>query len=375
MYKIKDKTRCSGCGACVNVCAAGAVKMVKDENGESYPYTDEKKCVSCGRCFSVCPYISGASGSKGKKQYVGYINDTEVRSLSSAGGIAAALSVCAVSSGGAVFGARYDGVFSCVHDCASDASAIAALSGRKYVESDTGMCFSRAKELLLSGKKVVFFGTPCQIAGLNKFLGAPFDSLLTVSVGCRGVVGELVWRKYIESVGVPESIYMTNRVDGENVCALALTYDEENTKYEVRRESVIHKAIESGLGLRPSCFSCIFRKKEFADLSLKRYDPFVKEKSVSRARQPMTLITVNTEKGREALKELEALVTLREISESEAENYLKRIYTKKGAYNSAENTNFMKTLSSDSIETAFEKSQNKSFLVKTREFVRNLIVK
>ncbi len=375
MYKIKDKTKCSGCGACMNVCASGAIKMIKDENGEIYPYTDEKKCVSCGRCFSVCPYMSGASGSKGKKHYVGYINDGEVRSRSSAGGIAAALSVCAVSAGGAVFGARYDGVFSCVHDCAEDASAIAALSGRKYVGSDTGLCFSKVKELLLSGRSAVFFGTPCQIAGLKKFLGAPFDSLLTVSVGCRGVVGDLVWRKYVESVGVPESICMTNRVDGENVCALALTYDEDNTKYIVRRESAIHRAMESGLGMRPSCYSCIFRKKEFADLSLKRYDPFVKDKSVSRSRQPMTLITVNTLKGSEALSELGSLATLKEITEAEAENYLRRIYVKKGAHDSAVNKNFMRLLSSEGIDDALEKSQKKNFFVKTREFIRNLLLK
>jgi pyruvate-formate lyase-activating enzyme len=42
--------RCTGCGACVGVCAEGAHRF---EDGE-HVY-DREWCVLCGRCVEVCP--------------------------------------------------------------------------------------------------------------------------------------------------------------------------------------------------------------------------------------------------------------------------------------------------------------------------------
>ena len=48
MFKV-DKEKCVGCGACVNVCPAGAIS-VKDDKA-----VISDKCVDCGRCVQVCP--------------------------------------------------------------------------------------------------------------------------------------------------------------------------------------------------------------------------------------------------------------------------------------------------------------------------------
>jgi Fe-S-cluster-containing hydrogenase component 2 len=45
-----DVARCVGCGACLEVCPAGAVALV---NGRAY--VDEEVCTGCRVCVDVCP--------------------------------------------------------------------------------------------------------------------------------------------------------------------------------------------------------------------------------------------------------------------------------------------------------------------------------
>src|SRR5665648_612202 len=66
----------------------------------------------------------------------------------------------------------------------------------KYVQSEIGMSFTQAKQLLNDGKKVLFSGTPCQIAGLKTFLRKPYDNLITVDSVCHGVPSHIMFDKY-----------------------------------------------------------------------------------------------------------------------------------------------------------------------------------
>lgn len=56
MFKV-DKEKCIGCGACVNVCPAGAISLSAGEAGmdDGKAKIDSNKCVDCGRCAQVCP--------------------------------------------------------------------------------------------------------------------------------------------------------------------------------------------------------------------------------------------------------------------------------------------------------------------------------
>jgi ferredoxin len=45
-----DSDRCTGCGACVEVCPAGAMALV-----EGKARVDEETCIGCGSCADECP--------------------------------------------------------------------------------------------------------------------------------------------------------------------------------------------------------------------------------------------------------------------------------------------------------------------------------
>jgi Fe-S-cluster-containing hydrogenase component 2 len=45
-----DVTRCTGCGACVEVCPVGAIALV-----DGKAHVDEKLCTGCGACVDACP--------------------------------------------------------------------------------------------------------------------------------------------------------------------------------------------------------------------------------------------------------------------------------------------------------------------------------
>ncbi len=45
-----DVTRCTGCGACVEVCPAGALTLV-----DGKAYLDDALCRGCAACIPVCP--------------------------------------------------------------------------------------------------------------------------------------------------------------------------------------------------------------------------------------------------------------------------------------------------------------------------------
>ena len=45
-----DETRCSGCGACVDVCRAGAISL-----SDGKAVINQEQCTQCEACFHACP--------------------------------------------------------------------------------------------------------------------------------------------------------------------------------------------------------------------------------------------------------------------------------------------------------------------------------
>lgn len=286
MIKVKDKSRCCGCEACVSGCPLQCIDLVTDKEGFLYPQVDVTRCIDCGKCEKVCPELVEAGERKATGIYAGVNPDDEVRRASSSGGIFTLLAESVLAENGVVFGARFDKDWNVVHDYTESKEGLGTFRGSKYVQSRNGETFKQAERFLKAGRKVLFSGTPCQIMGLKRYLRREYDNLLTVDFVCHGVPSPLVWRKYVEETLVRqdekikfrptlnhlfsdempliEGISFRDKCLGWKKYSFALTLSKVTTageKNTVSLSSIFYdnaymQAFLANLTLRPSCHAC-----------------------------------------------------------------------------------------------------------------------
>ena len=193
---IKDKSLCCGCEACVQVCAHHAIQMQEDSEGFRYPFVNQELCVECGLCEKVCQYLEPvAKHQENQRAFGGHINDEKVLNESTSGGAFSAIVNYWCDENYVIFGAESKGL-DVFHSYITDKKELFKYRRSKYSQSVIGDAYKNAKQFLREGRKVLFSGTPCQIAGLKSYLGKTDQTrLLTVEVVCEGVPSPLYVRK------------------------------------------------------------------------------------------------------------------------------------------------------------------------------------
>ena len=192
---------CCACKACANACAQNAISFEYDKFGFAYPIINEEKCVNCGRCERVCDF-----GNKDDvvernlpiKGFAAVHTDDNVLKRSSSGGVFSALAEWIISRGGFVYGCVLDEKLMPVFDCAREIERTKKMCGSKYVQSDPGYVYRDVKEKLMTGKPVLFTGTPCQVAALYSYLGKRYlENLYTADLICHGTPSPLLYKEYL----------------------------------------------------------------------------------------------------------------------------------------------------------------------------------
>lgn len=200
MPTLASHETCTGCAACLNACTHSAITMTADAEGFLIPHVDYNKCVECKLCKKVCPVISPLQ-DKGFMNPRAYAVWSELdRRVSSSGGAFSAFARYILSQGGVVFGAAFDKNLHCKHIEIQSMDGLAALRGSKYVQSEIGNTFVQVRNHLRADRKVLFCGTPCQVAGLKNFLRKPYPNLLTLDLICHGVPSDAVFQGYLKKI-------------------------------------------------------------------------------------------------------------------------------------------------------------------------------
>ena len=174
MINITDKKECCGCNACVQRCPKQCITMHTDNVGFLYPIVDTETCIDCGLCEKVCPIINQEKPQEPLKAYAAYNKGEKIREQSSSGGIFTLLAEETIKKGGVVFGVKFNKDWMPEFGHAESIEDIAPFRGSKYVQAIVGNAYKQAEEFLKVGREVLFCGTPCQIAGFNRYL--PFSS-------------------------------------------------------------------------------------------------------------------------------------------------------------------------------------------------------
>lgn len=198
MIDIQDKKDCCGCEACVQRCPKRCISLNEDREGFLYPKVDLSLCIHCNLCERVCPVIHQNPPREPLEVFAAKNPDETVRRESSSGGVFTLLAEAVIGRGGVVFGARFDGQCRVVHSYTETVEGLSAFRGSKYLQSHVGESFKDCESFLKQGREVLFSGTPCEIAGLRRFLRKDYEKLLLVDFICHGVPSPGVFRWYLK---------------------------------------------------------------------------------------------------------------------------------------------------------------------------------
>lgn len=335
MNKLCPQEVCTGCLACKQVCAKSAIH-IKEINGFLYPEIDDSLCVDCGLCTKVCPVLSTQlppAAANGSVSYAIWNKNNDDRMSSSSGGVFSALAEKVLSEGGIVYGAAWDENMRLKHIGVEDRRDLDAIRRSKYVQSNTDGVYRDVRQQVKTGRKTLFCGTPCQVAGLISFLGQKdYPNLITVGVVCHGVPSQQSFDKYIREIEEGNNVKVfdcnfRSKKRGWRTDLNLILYANsiENKRVVIDRllsKNVYMNAFLKQFFLRESCYNCPFKKDgKFcgADImlsdawSLWSATPWVKAdygKGVS-------AVAVYSEKGRECIKECTDSLSIMERPYSE----------------------------------------------------------
>ena len=310
MIQITNKIDCCGCSACAMKCPKHCITMQADNEGFLYPVVNEADCIDCGLCEKVCHELHPYEERKPQNVYAAINKDEEIRLKSSSGGIFYLLAEKTITEGGVVFGARFDDQWQVVIDYADTLEGIKPFMGSKYLQARTATAFKDAEAFLKQGRKVLFSGSPCQIAGLHHYLRKEYDNLTTVDFVCHGVPSPKVWQRYLDEVVTSgkqaiNDVKFRNKSNGWKKFNFVLSYHKEEKTYSLcswHQQNHFMRAFLSDMILRPSCHEC--RAKQgcsHSDITIADFWGINIEMPEMDDDKGTGLVLVNTEKGRQAL--------------------------------------------------------------------------
>ena len=314
---------CTGCAACAQACGNGAIRM-EFRDGFAVPVVNEADCISCGTCLSVCQVHSLPDLKQPQKTLLAICKNTGIYKASTSGGIFGGIAMWMLEQRDTVVcGAALLPDSSVKHIFVENKESLSILQGSKYVQSDTSGVFHKAKSILEAGKKLLFSGTPCQIAALKNYLGKEYPNLFTIDIVCHGVPSPELFREHVNanlSKGrTIQSISFRSKDRFERYgYHLHITFSDGTDELVFGTEDPYYRAFLEDLSLRESCYRCNYATLErTGDLTIGDCGDPDKHPSFHPG-ETFSTVYINTGKGKELWDEVGQLFDW-EVAETEKE--------------------------------------------------------
>lgn len=304
---ICDKNKCIGCGACLSKCPVNAITFTKDELGFAYPKIDLKKCINCNQCKNICPINNKIVVPKIEKDcYALKAKDENIQLQSSSGGFFAILAIKFLKEkNSVVYGATIKNNIT-KHIRVDKLIDLEKIRGSKYTQSSLLDILPLILDDINNKRKILFSGTPCQIAGIRKITNN-YKDIYFVSVFCHGVMNDTIVNNILVEEGYPKNTKITyHRKDK--------AWDEPTIRLEYNNISEIKLYGESNLMnlylnnniLREACYNCHFKgKNNVADIIMGDYWGVSRNLPTMYDKNGVSAVIVQTIKGRKLLEKLQ----------------------------------------------------------------------
>ncbi len=305
-----DGTKCTGCSACANICPKDAIHMTTDERGFIVPEIDSDKCISCSLCKKTCPKLNLKFPYEVQKNCYAFMASDEIRKVSASGGAFLACAEKILEEGGVVCGAGWTEDFGLRHVIIESKTDLSKIYGSKYAQSSINDVFREIKKYVLSGKKVLFVGTPCQADGLRHYMQRDYQNLYIIDLLCRGVPSDEMFKRYMKESYGDEKILSVVQKSKKRLGWGAYTEIVHASGYTENynmENNIYMKAFLSDLMFRDSCYGCPYpQKKRVGDISLGDFWQIAKFNKSYDDRLGTSIVIANTEKGKNLIERVQA---------------------------------------------------------------------
>lgn len=308
MIKISNKENCTGCNACGDICANGAISFVIDTEGFWYPEVSEDKCIDCHLCEKICPTLNEINNVQNYIEpdcYIAEHKSIDVVFSSTTGGMFTALADTMYSQNGYVGGAIHNKDFSVSHFISNNKDDLPLLRRSKDLQSNAEGFYKKVKGILDADNKALVVGLPCQIAGLKNFLRKDYENLVTVDLICAGINSPKVWRKYldyIEELNDSKIVWTENKSKEYGWHNLTQKFVFENGEEyfdTISTSPFIQGYVSFHIYCRPSCYSCKFKGfPRVADVTIGDFWGIEKYKPKYNKNMGTNVVLLNSEKGK-----------------------------------------------------------------------------
>ena len=304
-----ERKRCTGCGSCATVCPNQAIQLKSISEGFLYPFLDEYICDFCGKCSECCPEMTKCiSEEKTVEEYVpqryAFAASDEIRWNSEDGGVKQVVMKSVLENGGKICVPVFTNDFlGTAYEIIESWKELENKILVQYVECDASKIFPNVKKLLEKEELLLFLGTPCQNAGLKRYLQKEYENLLVGDLICRGVTSLEAWVQYVNMISNGEMIQRVRfgaKELGLGESIRILFGEDDLNAYDGVGKDVFLQAYRRGLSLRKCCFSCGYGSAQ-GDLGFSNFYEINKYKRGVDDKKGISYLAVYTHKAEQIL--------------------------------------------------------------------------